>query len=122
MKNKNRLLDLVLAWSRYKDVDNDIKNYNRADTVNMSENEMNKFRHIAGPAILTSELYSPFMTKTLGKFKEAKDILMGRGLSDTINDLYNNDVGIELGAKSEGINRKTLYDYIFNPHIAPYRK
>lgn len=59
MDDRNKL------FGKYKDTLNDIKKYNRADTVNMTENEMNKFRHIAGPAWL-SNLYTPAVVTALG--------------------------------------------------------
>ncbi len=121
MSKRNKLIDILNSWGNYKSIDSDIKNYNRADTVNMSENEMNKFRHIAGPAYLTSTYYTPGVTDSLGKIKEVKDLIMGRGFADTKNDLRHNTIGIELGEKSQGINKKTLFDYIFKTQIEPYR-
>lgn len=99
----------------------DIKKYNRADTVNMTEQEMNQFRHIAGPAILTSNYYPAGLTRFFGYLKETKDMIQGKGLEDTKYDLKNNELGISIGLKFPNNSNKTLYDYIFNNHIAPQR-
>lgn len=100
----------------------DIKRYNRADTVNMSEEEMNRFRHIAGPAILTSNYYPAGLTRTLGYIKETKDLFQGRGIEDIKYDLKNNEIGINIGLKFPNNSNKALYDYVFNNHIAPLRQ
>lgn len=124
MDNRNSLYNLLTAWGKYKNVDNDIKNYNRADTVNMSENEMNKFRHIAGPAYLTSQYFSPALVNFYGAIKEGKDLLQGRGLKDTKYDWKNNQKGINIGDANRNIkdnNQKNLFDYIFETEIKPFR-
>lgn len=111
--NPKRLYDTTL---------DDIKKYNRADTVNMSEQEMNQFRHIAGPAVLRSNYYPTGLTRFLGWGKEIKDLFQGRGLEDTKYDLKNNEIGISIGSKYPNTNNKVLYDYIFKNHIEPKRK
>lgn len=103
----------------YDNILDDIKKYNRADTVNMTEQEMNQFRHIAGPAILTSNYYPAGLTRTLGYIKETKDLFQGRGIEDTKHDLKNNEIGINIGLKFHNNSNKALYDYVFNNHIAP---
>lgn len=115
MDNK---LNILSIYDRLLD---DIKSYNKADTVNMSENEMNKFRHIAAPAVLTSQYYSPSLVRTLGYGKEVKDLFQGRGLDDTKYDLKNNELGISIGLKYPNNNQNTLFDYIFENEIKPYR-
>lgn len=109
---------------KYNQVLDNIKNYNRADTVNMSENEMNKFRHIAGPAYLTSQYYPESLTRIFGLGKEHKDLLQGRGIADTLTDLKNNEIGINIGKANRNLknNQKTLFDYIFETQIKPDRK
>ena len=106
----------------YDNIVDDIKKYNRADTVNMTEQEMNQFRHIAGPAILTSNYYPAGLTRTLGYIKETKDLFQGRGIEDTTHDLKNTEIGINIGLKFPNNSNKALYDYIFNNHIAPLRQ
>lgn len=123
MNNDNFLRNLN-PLNRYNEVLNDIKNYNRADTVNMSENEMNRFRHIAGPAYLTSQYYPEHIIRHLGYMKEIKDLFQGRGLADTIQDLGNNERGINIGKANRNLknNQKSLFDYIFETEIKPHRK
>lgn len=106
----------------YDNVLDDIKKYNRADTVNMSEQEMNTFRHIAGPAVMTSNYYPAILTKFFGYGKEFKDLKQGRGLTDTLYDLRNNKIGINIGKQFPNTNNKVLYDYVFKNHIEPNRQ
>ncbi len=47
--------------------------YNRADTVNMTPDEMNKFRHIAASAYFVSQGYPEYEVELLGHLKEIKD-------------------------------------------------
>jgi len=106
----------------YNNVLNDIKKYNRADTANMSEQEMNTFRHIAGPAVMTSNYYPTILTRFFGYGKELKDLTQGRGLADTLYDLKNNEIGIGIGKQFPNNSNKTLYDYVFKNHIEPKRQ
>jgi hypothetical protein len=123
-EQQNNLWDYLNPWGTYQKTLGLIEDYNRADTVNMDEKELNKFRHIAGPAYLTSRYFSPEVTKTLGWGKEAKDLVVGRGLADTQNDLTNNIKGIEIGLGDRNVkgNHKNLFDYIFETEIKPYRE
>lgn len=85
---------------------------------------MDKFRHIAGPAYLTSAFYNPFLVEQLGRGKEFKDyFIQKRGLEDTLFDLENNKKGIEIGLANRNVkgNQKNLFDYIFETEIKPYR-
>ncbi|MBR6099412.1 hypothetical protein IKP85_06665 [bacterium] len=120
MDDRDKLFDLITAYGKYEDALDAIKKYNRADTVNMSENEMNKFRHIAGSALL-SDIFTPKVVTALGNLKESKDMLVGRGLDDTLYDYGNNQRGIEIGNKFRGVNPQSLFDYIFKTEIEPYR-
>ena len=120
MDDRNKLKDLLMSYPNYKKTLENIKNYNRADTVNMSEDEMNKFRHITGPAWL-SNIYTPNVVTVLGNLKESKDLLQGRGLADMLFDYGNNQIGIDIGNKYRGVNQKSLFDYIFKTQIEPYR-
>ena len=119
--NKEKFIKQLNPLGLYDNILDDIKKYNRADTVNMTEEEMNQFRHIAGPAVLTSNYYPAGFTETLGYLKEVKDLLMGRGLQDTKYDLKNNKIGISIGLKFPNNSNKALYDYIFKNHIEPKR-
>ena len=102
----------------------DIERYNRADTVNMDETEMNKFRHIAGPADLTVKYYPADLTRAFGVGKEIKDFFQGRGLKDIKADLANNEKGFIIGEANKNLdgNQNALFDYIFKTEIEPYRK
>lgn len=126
MDNQNYTLWQKLNPKKiYDDLLVDIKGYNKADTTNMSELEMNKFRHIAGPAYLTSAVYHPLFVDLLGRGKEFKDQhFQKRGLEDTLYDLENNKKGIEIGLANRNLkgNQKNLFDYIFETEIKPYRK
>lgn len=106
----------------YNNILDDIKKYNRADTVNMSEQEMNIFRHIAGPAVMTSNYYPAILTRIFGYGKELKDLTQRRGLTDTLYDLKNNEIDIGIGKQFPSKSNKTLYDYIFKNHIEPQRQ
>ncbi|MBQ3819396.1 hypothetical protein II810_03010 [bacterium] len=108
-------------FSIYQGLLDDMKNYNRADTVNMTETEINKFRHIAGPAYFANQVTSKGNTYFLGLAKEFKDLLQGRGLSDSMYDLENNKRGIEIGSSIKKVDKKVLFDYIFKTEIEPYR-
>lgn len=123
-KQQNKLWDYLNMYGTYNKTLDDLKKYNRADTVNMSEQEMNKFRHIAGPAYLTSRYYPGWLTNTLGYGKEVKDVLMGRGIEDTLYDLGNNQKGIIIGQANRNVkgDKKSLFDYIFETEIKPYRE
>lgn len=126
MRTEKPVLAQKLATLKnYNNVLKDIEKYNRADTVNMNEQEMNKFRHIAGPAYLTGVYYDPWQTKLLGWGKEAKDLFFqSRGLEDTKFDLGNNQIGINIGLGAKDLNwsQKDLFDFIFKTQIEPYRK
>ena len=110
-----------LVLERYDNLLDDIKKYNRADTVNMTENEMNKFRHIAGTAFMTSNYYPSAFIRLLGVGKEIKDLFQGRGFKDTFFDLGNNEKGLSIGNKFKGNSRNGLFDHIFKTEIEPYR-
>ena len=120
---ENKVWDYLNPWGTYKKTLNLLEEYNKADTVNMTEPEMNRFRHIAGPAYLTSRYFSPEVTKAFGWAKEAKDLVQGRGLADTQNDLTNNIKGINIGLGDRNVkgNANTLFDYIFKTEIEPLR-
>lgn len=122
-KQQNSLWAYLNPWGTYKNTLGLLEEYNKADTVNMSESEMNRFRHIAGPAYLTSRYFPPEITKAFGWAKEAKDLAQGRGLKDTQNDLTNNIKGIYIGLGDRNIkgSAKTLFDYIFKTEIEPLR-
>ena len=98
-----------------------IEEYNRADTVNMTPNEMNKFRHITGTAQAINDIGIP-RTTIYGIAKEAKDLLQHQGIQDTIFDIKNNIEGYKIHSKHPELNETKLNDYVFSNYIKPYRK
>ncbi len=98
-----------------------LANYNRADTVNMNEQEMNQFRHIAGTKQALCDLnWGRGLFYSLGK--EVKDTFMGYSLEDTLFDLKNDLRAYKLHLQQPGLRDKTLYDFVFNKYIEPKRK
>lgn len=96
-------------------------NYNRADTVNMNEQEMNQFRHIAGTKQALSDLnWGRGLFYSLGK--EVKDTFMGYTLEDTLFDLKNDLRAYKLHLLQPSLRDKALYDFVFNKYIEPKRK
>ena len=66
---------IVEAISEYKSIENEIRNYNRKDTVNMTPDEMNRFRHIAASAYYVSSGYEEIIIEVLGHIKEINDYI-----------------------------------------------
>lgn len=122
MEYRNKIYDLITAKRKLDQTEQDIRKYNRADTVNMNPEESNKFRHIAGSAWLTSRYYTPAITELLGNTKEIWDRIRKGSWTDKNIDLQNNKIGIDIGDKNQGINQKTIFDYIFKTEIEPNRK
>lgn len=123
------LREIVKAFSEFKNIENEIVRYNRADTVNMSPNEMNKFRHIAASAYYVSKGYSEETIEFLGSLKEfydlCKQFIANYGqmnYADRNFDLNNNKRGREIGRKFRYKNKRELFDYIFKTEIEPKRK
>jgi hypothetical protein len=124
LPHKTTLYELINPFAVNDKVDEDIKKYNRADTVNMTPDEMNKFRHIAASAVLTSKYYKEPYVNLLGHGKEFVDKIIGKDQSDIDFDKANNRKGREIGLANRNIKgtEKNLYDYIFKTEIEPYRK
>lgn len=97
-----------------------LTNYNRADTVNMSEQEMNQFRHIAGTKQALSDLnWGKGLFYSLGK--EVKDTFMGYKPEDTIFDLKNDLRAYKLHLQQPQLRDTELYNYVFDKYIKPKR-
>ena len=64
------------------------------------------------------------LVRVLGYSKEIKDLLMGRGLEDTLYDLQNNEKGMVIGGANKNLkgNKNNLFDFIYETEIKPYRK
>lgn len=98
----------------------ELEAYNRADTVNMSDEEMNKFRHIAGPKQTINDLgFMRGLGFTLGK---EIDDYRKEGLKDTKFDIKNDLRAIKLHFAYPKLEGYQLYDHVFNNYIKPYRK
>ena len=90
------------------------------DTVNMTEEEMNKFRHIASSAQAMQDL--EFIDAIKAIFgKEILDISQD-GLEDTLYDLKNDLKALKLHFEHNNLSDDDLYDYVFTKYILPYRK
>lgn len=97
-----------------------LEDYNRADTVNMNENEMNTFRHLAGSKQSLNDLGLP---RGLGAllYKEVKDLKGGAGLQDTIYDLKNDARALKMYFNNPSLEGEQLNDFVFNSYIKPKR-
>ena len=97
----------------------DLADFNRADTDNMSNNEMNKFRHIAGTKQAINDTGIRGLMYSLGN--EFYDITRD-GWSDTKEDLKNDFRALKLHIKEPQLDSTELYNYVFQNYIKPYRK
>ena len=60
---------------QYNSIVQEIEKYNRKDTVNMTPDEMNRFRHIAASAYYVSSGYEEIIIEVLGHIKEINDYI-----------------------------------------------
>jgi hypothetical protein len=97
-----------------------IEKYNRADTVNLDDNEKNDFRHIAG-GIFGSKRYTPLGGLGLGILKEGMDFLRGTE-NDYWTDLKNNARGVKIYRTNPKMSDTEYFDLIFNNYTLPKRK
>lgn len=97
-----------------------LANYNRADTVNMNEQEMNQFRHIAGTKQALNDLGS-FLGTFYSLGKEVKDTFMGYKPEDTLFDLKNDLRAYKLHLQQPQLRDTELYNYVFDKYIKPKR-
>lgn len=108
---------IVEAISEYKSIENEIRNYNRKDTVNMTPDEMNRFRHIAASAYYVSSGYEEIIIEVLGHIKEINDYIKKGGWTDSDFDKINNAIGRKIGKQFRYKNKKEMFDYIFKTEI-----
>ena len=113
---------LVEALREFENAKREITSYNRADTVNMSPNEMNHFRHIAASAYLIKRGFSEFEVELLGNMKEIGDFCRKFTWSDADFDKQNNKKGIRIGKQHRYAGQKDIFDFIFKTEIEPLRK
>ena len=132
MNGKNNLFNNIMGGIR-SNVENsnlglyyntsllpDLQDYNRADTVNMSDEEMNKFRHIAGTKQALNDL-GPVRGSLFAIGKEIDDFRRD-GWKDTKYDFSNNAEALKLYIKQPNLEGYQLYDYVFDNYIKPNRK
>lgn len=103
-------------YNDFKNLEAEINAY-RNKIQPMTDEQGNKFRHMAGAAAMTQK-YNPFWVNTLGIAKEVDDYFIKRkdGL-DSIGDLINNLRGAVVGQINKNIGRKSLYDLIYGKYI-----
>lgn len=99
----------------------DLEGFNRADTVNMNNNELNTFRHTAGAKQALNDLG---LFRGLGAllFKEYEDMKNVGNWQDTKQDLLNDARAIKMYIKNPNLEGEALYNHAFNTYIKPYRK
>ena len=72
----------------------------------------NSMRHIVGPAFL-SQKYGANNARIAGYIKEFLDGITHPNPEDTLIDLKNNDIGIDIGRKYPHINRDSIIEYAY---------
>jgi hypothetical protein len=98
----------------------ELQDYNRSDTVNMSDEEMNKFRHIAGTKQALNDLGT--VRGTLFSIGKEIDDFRRDGWKDTKYDLLNDARALKLHLKQPDLDGYQLYDHVFTNYIQPFRK
>ena len=94
---------VAAAKIQYNSIVQEIEKYNRKDTVNMTPDEMNRFRHIAASAYYVSSGYEEYIKKG--------------GWTDSDFDKINNAIGRKIGKQYMYKNKKEMFDYIFKTEI-----
>ena len=84
---------VAAAKIQYNSIVQEIEKYNRKDTVNMTPDEMNRFRHIAASAYYVSSGYEEIIIEVLGHIKEINDYIKKGGWTDSDFDKINNAIG-----------------------------
>ncbi len=108
---------VAAAKIQYNSIVQEIEKYNRKDTVNMTPDEMNRFRHIAASALYVQKGYEEIIVNCLGQLKEIVDICKKLSFTDSSFDLKNNQIGRKIGKQFRYKNRKEMFDYIFKTEI-----
>ena len=99
----------------------DLESFNRADTVNMNNKELNTFRHTAGAKQALNDL-GAFRGLGALLFKEFEDLKRNKDWQDTKQDLKNDARAVKMYIKNPNLEGEHLYNYAFNTYIKPYRK
>ena len=108
---------VAAAKIQYNSIVQEIEKYNRKDTVNMTPDEMNRFRHIAASALYVQKGYEEIIVNCLGQLKEIVDICKKLSFTDSSFDLKNNQIGRKIGKQFRYKNKKEMFDYIFKTEI-----
>ena len=108
---------VAAAKIQYNSIVQEIEKYNRKDTVNMTPDEMNRFRHIAASAYYVSSGYEEIIIEVLGHIKEINDYIKKGGWTDSDFDKINNAIGRKIGKQYMYKNKKEMFDYIFKTEI-----
>lgn len=108
---------VAAAKIQYNSIVQEIEKYNRKDTVNMTTDEMNRFRHIAASAYYVSSGYEEIIIEVLGHIKEINDYIKKGGWTDSDFDKINNAIGRKIGKQFRYKNKKEMFDYIFKTEI-----
>ena len=98
------------------------KFYERPD-INITNKEKdikNDMRHIVGPALF-AQLYGSETSRLLSYLKESRDILLQRDLKDSIVDMKNNDLGVQIGLKYPNMSRDELIELIYERYVKQKR-
>ena len=129
MREKRNLFDMLVGnvpTGREEEYYNysllpDLETFNTADTVNMNNNEMNKFRHIAGSKQALNDL-GLFRGMGALLYKEYQDMRRDGDWLDTKQDLKNDVRALKLYIKNPNLDGEQLYKHTFDAYIKPYRK
>ena len=97
---------VAAAKIQYNSIVQEIEKYNRKDTVNMTPDEMNRFRHIAASALYVQKGYEEIIVNCLGQLKEIVDICKKLSFTDSSFDLKNNQIGRKIGKQFRYKNKK----------------
>lgn len=97
IKRKNGILDMF-----YNKLPFELTNQQKSD-----------IRHPFAAAVLTQK-YPEQLVRGLGQYKEDVDIINGKPLWDTEEDLKNNELGIELGKKYPNMSPNNLFYLILD--------
>lgn len=108
---------VAAAKIQYNSIVQEIEKYNRKDTVNMTPDEINRFRHIAASAYYVSSGYEEIIIEVLGHIKEINDYIKKGGWTDSDFDKINNAIGRKIGKQFRYKNKKEMFDYIFKTEI-----
>ena len=108
---------VAAAKIQYNSIVQEIEKYNRKDTVNLTPDEMNRFRHIAASAYYVSSGYEEIIIEVLGHIKEINDYIKKGGWTDSDFDKINNAIGRKIGKQFRYKNKKEMFDYIFKTEI-----